>query len=845
MLTSQNPVRADTAPSTPEILGEVRWYDETAQLLGEISVCVPSCTIGSSPNCVVSIPNAGLAEVHATLVFGKRFILFKAPHLTTLAGRQVRELLIDRTTLLQLGTVQLEIIPKSELGQPRPKPRVIRPGELAVHANALSFGDIKNTIDKQTEARFEALESTLSHLQSAITDIQVQSQAVPESEPSDFAAQFAAMSKSLADDIEQRLAIRLDSQAQAVDQLRAEAIEPIEETLEGLLVKLNDLAAQSERTTDQLANFVASAESQLSDLFSWREQLETTPQQSPPANPADHYDWQHSNDSELRYAPQEEVGSSYYQAEYPEELHAQGLSNYSAYDQTDQYSEPELASPNEQQFEEQMVVEQQLEETYYEPQPLSGQTYFLNAPTSEELDSVPSLSVNDSSDDALIDEEIEGIHDNDYSNEYSELTSSPLAAYLKQPLTEYPKHAYDESESVAEEPEFASDETPEYAEQQVHSQPPLDAESFHYSSNNYDALSNSSGDIDDHDLPTRESQDLTARLRQMLSEIQTEEGQLEAIEEPGYSVEHEELEESDEIPESLQNKFDSFPYSRTSRQDEATIELESDPDFLDLDEEPLPSSFELDRTSILDAPPELPTFDWKQGSLLKTEESETFEQPTSQRLAEGVSNVSSDESEREESIEEYMQKLLQRVKQGADGADNPASSLDELTVKSAPRSRSEFMNRAAKSTPIEQPPGDSETATSQPVSETSRRGPTPQVDMNALRELANSNARRAIARSENKRASTTILVKVAVTSFAIAAASLILLLNGFQPNPPFAGFVAAVVIAIVWGLDCYKHFKSLQKAKSQRPALQQNKVEEQSAVRLDEHAENGWRPTPV
>ncbi|XZE19422.1 hypothetical protein SH449x_004741 [Pirellulaceae bacterium SH449] len=873
MLTSQTTVRADMASSTTEILGEVRWYDEAAHLLGEISVLNQHCTIGASPNCVVSLPDAGLADIHATLVFGKRFILLKAPHTTKVAGRPIRELLIERTTILQLGTIQLEIIPKSELGQSRSIPRVIRSNELAAQANALSFGDIKNPLNKQTEARLEALESTLGHLQSAIEGIQVASQTAPESEPVDLAAQFAAMSKSLADDLEQRLASRLDSQAHAVDQLRVETIGPIEETLEGLLAKLSDLSAQSERTTDQLANFVAAAESQLSDLFSWREQLETSLQHSPPAEPPTSYDWRQSNESEAFYAPQEDSGSSFYQAqqespypdheatsehqvgyehqvepeqpaEYSAELHPQSLTNYPAYGQSEPYFESEPASPYEQSIEEQVALEQQLEETYYEPQPLSGQAYFLNAPPSEELDSSASPSVNGSSDDPLIDEGFEGIDDNAYSNEYSELSSSPLAAYLKQPMTDYPEHASDQPESVTDEPEFASDEPREYAEQQVHYEPPLDSESFRYSPTNYEELSDSSGDIDDHDLPTSESQDLTARLRQMLSEIQTEEEQLESVEKPSFSVEYE---ENDEIPESLHNKFDSFSYSNTSRQDEATIELESDPDFLDPDEEEesLPTSFELDRTSILDAPPELPSFDWKQGSLLKTEESETFEQPTSQRLAEGVSNVSSDDSEREESIEEYMQKLLQRVKQGADGADNPGSPLDELTVKSAPRSRSEFMNRAAKLAPVGQPPADSEATAEQPRSETNRRGPTPQVDMNALRELANSNARRAIARSETKRASTTILVKVAVTSFAIASASLILLLNGFQANPPFAGFVAAVVIAVIWGTDCYKHFRSLQRAKAERQRSLQINVEEQKAVRVDDNAESGWRPTPV
>jgi hypothetical protein len=740
---------------------------------------------------MISLPGAGLADCHATLVFGKRFILLKTPHTTRVAGRPVRELLMERTTILQLGNVLLEIIPKSELGRSRSLPRIIRSNELAAHASTLSFGETSRTLNKQTEARLEAIETTLGHLQSAIEGIQLSSHIAPESEPLDLAAQFAAMSKTLAEDLEQRLASRLDSQAQVVEQLCAESIGPIEETLEGLLVKLSDLAAQSERTTDQLANFVASAESQLSELFSWREELETSFQQSPPADPPPFSDWRDPIDSEARFAPQEETGSkdhqfqldsydvardtsSDYQVEYPEELDSEGAVDYLPYDQPEQYARPELPSPYDQQIEEPLI-----DETLYEPLPLGGEAYFLKAPLSEEVDSAETHTENDLSRDMSIEE---GTDVEIYGNDFANLSNSPLAAYLKQPLNEYSASTPDRNT------DFVEDDLSWESESR---QNPLSTP--HYSGE-------SPEDGHDQDPPNHDGYDLTDRLRQMLAEIRTDEEPLEPNEEVN---------------------------------------------FLDSDKESAPTSIEKDRTSILDASPELRSFDWQQGSFLENDERELSEPSIPLDRPETANNPSSAEGEQEESIEEYMQKLLQSVKQGPDGADTQGLSLDEATVRSAPRSRSEFINRATKSTPIEQPPSDSEAATSQPTSEPSRRGPTPQVDMNALRELANSNARRAIARSETKRASTTILVKVAVTSFAVAAASLILLLNGFQPNPPFAGFVAAVVIAFIWGTDCYKHYKSLQKAKSQKQPLQQNEVEDQNAVRLHKSTENGWRPTPV
>ncbi len=117
--------------------------------------------------------------------------------------------------------------------------------------------------------------------------------------------------------------------------------------------------------------------------------------------------------------------------------------------------------------------------------------------------------------------------------------------------------------------------------------------------------------------------------------------------------------------------------------------------------------------------------------------------------------------------------------------------------------------------------------------------------MGALRELANSNARRAIARSETKRANTTILIKIAITSFAIAAAALILLLNGFRMNPPFAGFVAALVVAYLWGTDCYKHFKALKDEKPTTPVTSAPVLAEESPVRTTDETDGGWRPSPI
>jgi hypothetical protein len=93
--------------------------------------------------------------------------------------------------------------------------------------------------------------------------------------------------------------------------------------------------------------------------------------------------------------------------------------------------------------------------------------------------------------------------------------------------------------------------------------------------------------------------------------------------------------------------------------------------------------------------------------------------------------------------------------------------------------------------------------------------PEKKNDLDALRELANINARRAISHSDKKRNNSAILFKISIVSLAIASAAIIYALNGIRYNPHFAGMIAALVVAGLWGFDCFQHFRKLGIARNQ------------------------------
>jgi hypothetical protein len=205
-------------------------------------------------------------------------------------------------------------------------------------------------------------------------------------------------------------------------------------------------------------------------------------------------------------------------------------------------------------------------------------------------------------------------------------------------------------------------------------------------------------------------------------------------------------------------------------------------------------------------------------------------------------------SEEEESIEAYMQRLLNRVRGDSESSPTVASAkvpTVEPQLKTVQSASTKPRSRVAASMGIEMEEAPS------PVSERlneelfvpRQQAPEKRNDLAALRELANTNARRAITRSDIRRTNSAFFIKLGVTGLAVFSAVALFLFNGFALNAPFAGMVAAVVVAVLWGMDCVNHFKQLKNV-GQNQATPAETAAGQS-IRVGNSDESSWRPTPA
>jgi hypothetical protein len=200
------------------------------------------------------------------------------------------------------------------------------------------------------------------------------------------------------------------------------------------------------------------------------------------------------------------------------------------------------------------------------------------------------------------------------------------------------------------------------------------------------------------------------------------------------------------------------------------------------------------------------------------------------------------ESAGEESIEEYMQRLLHRVR-GTDIPPAADANLPPMRTSSGTVATRVVPSMGLDSSDVVPAPVSAEPLTSESFVPR-QQAPEHRDELDALRELANSNARRALSRSDHRRMNSAFFLKLGVTGVAVSSAVALLLLNGLVLNMAFVGMIAAVVVGILWGYDCLTHFNKLQNDSQQirdsapRTAAM-NAIQIGSADGLDDR----WRPS--
>ncbi|MDZ4852934.1 MAG: FHA domain-containing protein [Pirellulaceae bacterium] len=182
------------------------------------------------------------------------------------------------------------------------------------------------------------------------------------------------------------------------------------------------------------------------------------------------------------------------------------------------------------------------------------------------------------------------------------------------------------------------------------------------------------------------------------------------------------------------------------------------------------------------------------------------------------------EEGREESIEDYMARLLQRVKWTPDSevlTSGPATaSSKSRETTPAPVSSTTIPTTTENSSSITPENGlDSSSgdqyAEHQP-GEFTRRKAAPENSKNlaALRTLANDTARQAIQNSSRKKIELVFLGKLSVSALGIGGALLLLVLNGFHANVTMIGMIASFVVGMLWGYEAVTQFSLLKAVKA-------------------------------
>lgn len=145
----------------------------------------------------------------------------------------------------------------------------------------------------------------------------------------------------------------------------------------------------------------------------------------------------------------------------------------------------------------------------------------------------------------------------------------------------------------------------------------------------------------------------------------------------------------------------------------------------------------------------------------------------------------------EESIEDYMTRLMQRVHGGDDEADPPRV---EGPVEASPIT--EYTE-----TPFDPTPEPIESEVALPAAEykPSRRAPEANVSLNAMRELANSSHRTAIASHAKRNWSSVMKLKLAMSLFAAVAVLASIIFFWGNPIPMACGALVGLGVLGYWG----------------------------------------------
>jgi hypothetical protein len=203
----------------------------------------------------------------------------------------------------------------------------------------------------------------------------------------------------------------------------------------------------------------------------------------------------------------------------------------------------------------------------------------------------------------------------------------------------------------------------------------------------------------------------------------------------------------------------------------------------------------------------------------------------------------------EESIEAYMERLLQRVKTGTavDAGEKSSGPGKNVRSPAITRPASEPIQtlpvpkREAEATAAELDsrfqqvserisaldPSSLQYLPPTVEDEAVRRSATAQrlENLQALRELANSTARTAIMKSTRRRMELGIMTKLMIAAMGLMGGGILLVLNGFHANIAMLGAVCAFAVFLLWSYEAIVQSRDLRKSHAKTKPGQPNAAE--------------------
>lgn len=826
------------APSIPQqsrsvgidtAIGQIDLIGESGEIVKSWSIRSPRCTIGSGLDCSVQLAFPGVASLHATLIFGKKHTLLRSTGPTLIANRHVREWLIDHSTEIVVGQSRLVVHPSM--------------GVLATVVHA------ENLINQAARLCKELNPSIPEPTKTIVQDSQVQQPNTSENSvgsPIDPSPPFTTLSKL--DSIErllQSLKVSLDSMQSSIGTDTKNANESIVESVsqgmdefgKRLFSTLNDqlshqtgaqqslISNLADRFTDrfvaiddQLSRFSEATNRQANSL---RELLAQASTEQELIEARFHEVVSQRNDlmeavqvlrSEIAIAFQTPT-NSIHQAAFASE--SQSIAAYYLGERESDAAPPLVTDAQLADSLERAQI--QIHELNHQLRTLESERDSAQqrvANLSESLQSMQSASQLETSEQHYYEEAPVAVDPCDEPPFEDVRNDEPCSEIRQMPAW-----------FKQDEPGAISDDSPAQSLSQMDSSTAIDSEQ-HFE--NF----------------------ATAGLNRY-SEVGYESEQIEPTDQS--------LDSSSDKLDSISERLQRMLLDADKRRGTASSlrQLYRDPLKENHEGERVPPSFSHNQSNISELDGESPSANVQDDRFHDSDEQSqqnAKEDPNDDGLSYSNSTQDDAESENrkgadeEESIEQYMQRLLNRVRGGGESEmavapisalNSPAFAASIAATPDMPRSTA-VASMGSNSNDIE--PWIDARKLNEELFVPRQQFPEQRNDLAALRELANTNARRAINRSDIRRTNSAFYVKLGVTALAVSSAAALFMFNGFAWNAPFAGMVASIIVSIFWGYDCINHFKRLKKAGVHNRVATSEAAAGQS-IQIGSADSSGWRPT--